>query len=350
MHRDFLFAHVLLIGSALLFYYLNPYGYENYLGYIRSFFSLAATPSGLDQIVSGENTAFCGGIGIVTALTYYVQILLVYELPIVLLALLGLVFCWRKVLEKRNQAIILGSFALAYFFGITAISVLGINPCQARYIVPVVPILALLSAVAVTRAREVVGKRLSIVLLIVTVLMGLYGPLMYDARLMLPATRIMAREWVLANIPNDARVVMLDETLDLPENEAALRDIQTYAPYFMTKKREYLLNTSPLQNNGRRFYVFTPTYFRGAIPVEFVGEHYDYLIVSWWDRYDRTEQLAIIKQLGLTGTMERIARFPDTATDETESFHLPDEMRAPLFKLPSLTQNGPVVDVYRIRL
>jgi hypothetical protein len=254
-------------------------------------------------------------------------------------------------MEKRDQAMILGSFAFAYFFGITTITVLGINPCQARYIVPVVPILALLSAIAVTRAREMVGKRLSIAILIATILVGLYGPIMFDLRLMLPSTRIMAREWIFANIPDGARVVMLDETLDLPENEATLRDIQTYAPYFLTKKRAYLLNaTSTKAYEGVRYYILTPTYFRNDIPDHLAGGRYDYLVVSWWNPDDRTKQMSHIENLDIPETMERIARFPDTATDDIESMDLPDEMRDPLFRLPSLTQNGPVVDVYRIRL
>lgn len=394
MHRDFLLAHALLFGSALLFYYLNPYGYANYLSYIKSFFSLATTSSGLDQIISGQNTAYCDSLGIMTALTYYPHILVEYELPIVLFALLGLVFFRRKIMEKRNEAIILGSFALAYFIGITAITVLGINPCQARYILPVVPILALLSALLVTSAREVVGKRLSATILFLALLTALYGPLMFDARLMLPSTRMMAREWIFANIPDGARVVMLDETLDLPENEATLRDIETYAPYFMTKKREYLLNSlkeysgvrywkdgenapqfaagtdrrqlssvpdgdsssrknamavAPHGGATRFYYIFTPTYFRGDIPAELMGERYDYIIVSWWNPTDRREQLALIEKSGILDTMERIMRFPDTATDETESMDLAGETRDPLFTLPLLRQNGPVIDVYRLQ-
>jgi hypothetical protein len=117
----------------------------------------------------------------------------------------------------------------------------------------------------------------------------------------------------------------------------------------MTKKREYLLTASPPQDVGRHYYVFTPTYFRGDIPAELVGEHYDYLIVSWWDLIERRRRLRETEQLSLPGTMEHIARFPDTATDETESLPLPDDMRDPLFKLSSLMQNGPVVDVFRIR-
>lgn len=349
MHRNFLLAHVCLLGSVFLFYYLNPYGFANYLSYVKSFISLAATSTGLDQIVSGENTTYCETHGLMVALTYYVRILLEYELPIVLLSLLGLSFCWRKILEKRNEAIILGSFALAYFFGITAITVLGINPCQPRYIVPVVPILALLSAVTVARARELVGRRLSVAILVGTILVGLYGPIMFDARLMLPSTRLMAREWIFANIPNDARVVMLDEALDLPENKATLHDIRTYVPYFLTKKREYLLNVLPEEYSEKHYYILTPTYFRGDIPAELAAERYDYLVVSWWDPTQREWWQREIEKLGLRGTMEHVARFPDFATDATESIPLPDDMRYPLLKLPSLAQNGPVVDIYRLR-
>src|SRR3989338_7478930 len=57
VYVPFVVAHALMLGFVFLFYYLNPYGYENYLGYVKSFFSLAATSSGLDQIVSGQNTA-----------------------------------------------------------------------------------------------------------------------------------------------------------------------------------------------------------------------------------------------------------------------------------------------------
>ncbi|MDO8520962.1 MAG: glycosyltransferase family 39 protein [bacterium] len=348
LHRDFLLAHALLLVSLLFFYYLNPYGFENYLGFLKKFFVLLDTPSGATQVVSGENTRFCGS-GLMSGLIYYPRILIEYELPLLLMAGFGVLFFRRKVLEKRSAATILGSFAVAYIAGITVISAFGINTCEPRYILPVVPILALLSAIFVTNVRERVSKPFSTLVLILAATAALYGPILFDLRLALPETRLLAREWIFAHIPDGARIVSLEETLELPEDETTIRDIQTYAPHFLTKKRAYLLHIPPDRRLGPNYYVLTPSYFRSSIPAELTKERYDYVIVRWWDPEDRVAQMEHVEKLGLHGSLERVARFPDNATDETKSLDLPNNMRNPLLALPSLTQNGPVVDVYRVR-
>lgn len=347
-HREFLLAHVFLLASVCVFYYLNPYGFENYLKFFKTFFALLGTSSGIAHVTSGANAHFCG-LGFVSGLIYYPRILLEYELPLLSFALIGVIFCWRRVIEKRNEVIILSSFALMYVIGITAISALGINTCEPRYILPVVPILALLSAVTITQVKEKVGKHFSIPLLVVVLLVALYGPVMFDLRLALPSTRLQAREWILTHIPSGARVVTLDETLNFPEDERTFRDIQTYTPTFLTKKRVYLLNNPSAQYSGTRYYVLTPSYFREGIPATLTKERYDYVVFRWWNPDDRMAQRENFKKLGLPGTLKHVARFPNAATDETESLDLPNNMRDPLLKLPALTQNGPVIDIYQLR-
>lgn len=348
LHRDFVFVHIILIGSVLLFYYLNPYGFENYIGFLKRFFLMFSTSSGAVQIISGGNTHFCGS-GLVSGLIYYPRILIEYEFPLALFSLLGIIFFWTKVIEKRSEVAILGSFTAAYIVGITLISVLGINTCEPRYILPIVPVLALLSAIFVTAIREKVSRHFSLFVICAATLIALYGPVLFDLRLALPSTRLLAREWIIQNVPDGARMVMFDETLDISEDEETLRDIRRYAPYFLTKKRAFLLEVLPKQSSGPHYYVFTPAYFQGTIPSVLIAKHYDYLVVSWWNPDYRADRMTQIEQLGLPGTLERVARFPENATDATESIDLPNNMRDPLIRLPLLTQNGPVVDVYQIR-
>ena len=347
MHRNFLLAHGVLFAGVALFYYLNPYGFENYLGFVKKFTGLLGTSSGAAQIVSGGNAQYCGS-GLISGLTYYAHVLFAYELPMTLLAFAGLMFYRRRVWEKRNEIIILASFAGVYFVVITLISAFGVNPCQPRYILPVIPVLAILATITVTGVREGFGRRFSSVILFVVVLIALYGPVMFDLRLALPSTKLEAREWILTNVTDGARVVAFEERLDLPENETTLRDIQAYAPFFLTKKRAFLLDASDKASQGPRYYVLNPSYFGKGIPASLTETPYDYVVLRWWDPSDRAFQLARFRKLGLVGTMELVVRFPSDATDETISYDLGND-GAPLSKLHTLTQNGPVIEVYRIR-
>lgn len=349
MHRAFLSAHATLLALIGLLYYLNPYGLENYVRIVRRFFSTVDTAPGIEKALSGELSRFCGD-GIVSGLTYYPSILGEYDLPILFLFLIGAAAFLIKWKRPRPEVGILCSFGVTYLVGITAISAFGVNTCEPRYALPLIPLLAMAAASTGILLIDKIGKRYAGAVLAVVVVASLYGPVLFDLRMALPSTRLMARDWIFENIPSGSRIVTFEEPISLPENTQTLRDIETHVPYFMTKKRAYLLAAPESATvSSPVYYVLTPNYFRNGIPTELLSAPYDYVVISWWTPNERYLRLKELEQLGFTGKLELSRRFPDNATEETESIDLPNNIRAPLFRLHRLQQNGPTIEVYQLR-
>lgn len=344
LERNFLLTHVLLFFCVSLFYYLNPYGFENYLAPIKKFFTMIT--GGVDNtsvVVSGGavNPGFCGE-GLFPVSTYYLRVLTSYEFFLLLFSSFGIFALWKRgTFGKRNEVIVFGTFLGVYFFGITALSIFGIVNCEQRYILPVIPILALLGALGVGALVENLSKHQKVATLFVIFALVLYGPVMYDLRLALPSTRLEAREWMLANIPDNARVINTDEKLDLPENGATLESIRTAAPERISIKRVYLiLHQEKIETPS--YFIYYPAFGKYS-----GGEDFGYLVISWWKPKDRIEQMESVASLGLSRDPMLIQRFPQNASDNTESFDLANN-NVSLYRLWSIKQNGPTIDIYRL--
>lgn len=213
-----------------------------------------------------------------------------------------------------------------------------------------IPLLALVAASTTYAAIARFGKRSATPILLAVIFASLYGSVFFDLRLALPSTRLEAREWILSNIANHSRIVTFEEPIALPENLETIRDIEEHAPYFLTKKRAYLRDSDVLLSPSvPQYYVLTPAYFREGVPETLLVEDYDYLVISWWNAEERALRLRQGYELESFKEIELLARFPEKATETTESLDLPNNMRAPLFKLHRLTQNGPTIEVYRVR-
>ena len=340
--RNFFIAHMLILFLVILFYYLNPYGFENYITYIKRFFaSLTGSGTSVASVVLGEHSNLCGE-GSFFPWVYYLRVLVFHESFLVLLSLLGVFMLWyHRRGEKRGEVIILGAFLVAYTIGITILSALEIANCEQRYILPVIPVMALLGAFGVAKLIErMVGYRS--VLLLLCLVLPLYGPVMFDARLALPSTRLEARAWMLNNIPSDAKIISIEERLDLPENLATLEYLRTTIPGRMTAKRTFLV-AHPERIGTPAYFMYNP-----AFGVYASREGFDYLIISWWRSGDRKAQLEHLQSLGFPGEPVLLSRFPADATDDSESVDLANN-NATLSDLWSLRQNGPIVDVYELR-
>lgn len=141
-----------------------------------------------------------------------------------------------------------------------------------------------------------------------------------------------------------------EEPIALPENLETIRDIEEHAPYFLTKKRAHLRDSDVLESPSvPQYYVLTPAYFCEGVPETLLVEDYDYLVISWWNVEERALRLRRGYELESFKEIDLLARFPEKATETTESLDLPNNMRAPLIKLHRLTQNGPTIEVYRVR-
>ena len=335
-HRPFLMTHILILLLILLLFWLNPYGILNYARHISS--ALGISLPG-DFINAGIAGAYCGK-GAFMQYTYYLRTLFGYEPLLFLLAIVGIAGFWRTY---RREASIFGAFFVVYFATITALSILGANNCEPRYAAPIVLPLALFASFGVSRFLAGLSWTTQKVALSLFALVMLMVPVLYDVKLLLPSTRLSAREWVVANVPDGAKIITIDEKLDLPEDLATVKNIGERAPAHATVKRSYLA-TYPGRIVAPAYFVYNPSF--GSYGA---GQDFEYLIISWWDPDDRVRQLEHITGLGLFDDLERLRRFPGDARDRTISIDLPNNMENPVWRLWSQKQNGPVVDIYRLR-
>ena len=327
--RLFVSCGVVLISVPVL-YFLNPYGFENLIRHAPGFTAPASSTS---PVVMFSVEGFF----------YYLQILFEYDPLLLLLALVGLsVFAHTS----RGQALLFLSYGGAYFIAVTILSFLHAIEFEPRYAFPLYPILAILAAFGF---RKLLGWiphhnfRSSIaVLLLLSVLVV---PLLWLSRFTLPATRVIALDWVRAHVADGSSLVTTDDRIPFPENIASIKLVASDTPQYMTKKRVWLF-THPETIEHPAFVVSYTSYFSGASTSS--QKTYQYVILSWWNPKDREERLRELARHVGDIPLEHVARFPDFATDDTESLDLPNNMRFPAEKLWSLHQNGPVVDVYRI--
>lgn len=340
---NFLIAHAALFSIIALFYFLNPYGFENYITYIKRFLAaLTGSGGGITQVALSQNPNFCGE-GSSSALTYYFRILFTHETPLTLFAFLGTATLWYRGMKiKKEDVIILGSFFFAYLVGITILSVVGIANCEQRYILPVIPIMALLGALGVATLFETISGKLRVLLALLIFTAVLYGPIMFDVRLALPATRMEAREWILHDIPDGSNMVNFDERLELPENFMTLERVGLSAAERMTVKRTYLL-ANPAKISMPAYFIFHPAF--GSYGE---GEDYEYLIISWWNKSDREAQMEKARSVVSGKELTLIQRFPHEATENTQSVDLGNNVGT-LRDLWVLKQSGPTVDIFLLR-
>lgn len=124
------------------------------------------------------------------------------------LALLGL---WVAFRQRRVDAVILASFVAAYVLAISA------HPLRwERWIIPVLPFVALLAAVGVSALAKGLSERMafiprkgwSVVLGAALVLPMLLQTVQQGQNRSGPDTRAQAREWLLANVPAKSKVLI----------------------------------------------------------------------------------------------------------------------------------------------
>jgi 4-amino-4-deoxy-L-arabinose transferase-like glycosyltransferase len=130
--------------------------------------------------------------------------------PRMVLATLGMVLAvwWR-----RSRQMLLAGFVIVFWVGISLSSL-----HWERWIFPVLPVLALFAAGAVVTLVEYLSERLRFNPSVQRALIGAavvlisvwpaYRLIMLDIRLAKPSTRVLAREWIVRNLPPGSRIVL----------------------------------------------------------------------------------------------------------------------------------------------
>ena len=165
----------------------------------------------------------------------------------------------------------------------------------------------------------------------------------------MPSSRLEAVNWVYNNLPPGESIINLDGYLELNENRQSLLDIEKYSK-FLTKKRTYLLNVGDEILPKPNYYVFFYSHYAPKIPSEILKKKFSYLIISWWDKNNFLDHLAELEKLNLAEkNLTLIKRFPAEATENDMGLDLGGSIDRPLKNLPKLKQNGPIVDIYKIK-
>jgi len=147
-------------------------------------------------------------------------------LPQAALALFGVVLAvWRR----RPKQILLVGLALVYLVGIS------LSPLHwKRFIIPVLPLFALFAAYGLNAAIERVSAHLNLrlsaqrglVLLVVLLVAAwpAYQLVLQDIRLASPSTRVLAREWIVENLPPGSQIAQEYYTAPLAGTDFAVSE------------------------------------------------------------------------------------------------------------------------------
>ncbi len=339
LDRRLLASVGLIILSVPVMYYLNPYGFANFTNYASKFVHVVS-PVVLEEAPTSLAAYGAPGEGVL----YYARILVEYDPLLVLLALLGVV-AWYRL--SRRTFLWLACYEIVYYASATLLSGTHTVAFEPRYALPLYPAFALSAAVGFRelwrRARRPLPQH---VLLFFILIFTLTIPTLWLSRFTLPATRVMAFDFVRTAIPDGSRLLNVDDRIPFPENVAALGEVASRTPKFMTKKRSWL-REHPEEITYPAYFVTTTSYYSGSAPD--ASSTYDYVVVSWWGPDDRAVRLSELTRFLNGKQIVSIAHFPVDASDETESIDLANNMRSPAFRLWGTHHNGPVVDVYGVK-
>lgn len=340
--KYFWLANVAIIICYLSIFYLNPYGFKNYInrqGKIWPSFNLMLESGAVASSGGAAGSLFFKVIDFFREFGYYAVVLIEYDPILILFFIMGVFALFFKEREKFYLII---SFILTYYFGITLV---GLVP---YYILPIIPFLALVAGYGLYNLYKKIKTRINqpvALAIIFFVLILNFTPLMlWNYRLIQPGARLAARDWVYKNISAGSSIINFDTLLELNENKDSLADIKRLAGNFYTKKREYLLSGPAGEYAWPSYYVVYFDYFKDW-PKELLNKKYDYLIISWKNKEELKTMLNQAKSLKLKASL--LKRFPASAK-ENDDYKDWRDMPKPLYTIMKDNIRGPIVDIYKL--
>src|SRR3989339_295161 len=333
-NKYFWLVNIIIIMCYFLLFYLNPYGFKNYInkqgGILPNISYLSQQDFNNDIASVGAYQDFSDKI------IYYPNALFQHEPLLVLLSLFGFAILFFK---ERKIFYIIVSFIIVYY------SVISFSGWEPRYILPVVPFMAIAASYGVFALYKRINKIMAICILVPIMIIIFVIPLAWDYRIIQPGARLTAKDWIYKNIPSGNSIINFDTPLELNENQQSLADIKKFASNYFTKKRAYLLSQSEEKYSEPNYYIFNYPHFNN-LPKELLNKKYDYLIISWSDGEELKEKLDQARSFKLDATL--LKRFPESA-DENSRYQTWWDMEKPIYTIINDNIRAPIIDIYKLK-
>lgn len=336
-NKYFWLANAAVVICYLLVFYLNTYGFKNYInreGKIWPDFSYLYS----SQLDPSPNIGLQSDkISLFGRMIYYPNALFESDPFLVLFFLVGLMALFLK--ERKIFYLTIPFVAIYYL----VISFAGL---EQHYILPIIPFMAIAAAYGVMAFYKKVNKTLAVSLIALVIVIIFLLPIIWDYRMIQPGARLAARDWIYKNIPSDSRIINFDSRLELNENKACLADIEKFAGGFYTKKRAYLLSMPEEKYPWPDYYVLNYTYFNG-LPKELLDKKYNYLLVPWSNKDELKNKLDQAKIFKSALTL--VKRFPESADENSLSATMREDMLKPIWTILTVKTRGPILDIYKLK-
>lgn len=336
-NKFFWAVNLILVMFYFLIFYLNPAGFRNNISANGVLPDIGYIFHATSKLAGGQASS-AAGQSLFYNYSFYFRILFEYE-PLLLLAFIfGAVALWLK--EKRIFGILFSFFAVYYL----VISSIAHEP---RYILPVIPLMALIAGFGLCYFYEKTNHWLAAMVIVSLMIFNFIPPLLWDYALIQASPVIAARTWIYDNAASGKKIINFGPPLELNENKEAINDIKKFSSQF-TKKRAYLLTLPEADYPQPNYYLLSDAYYEN-IPRELLAKKYDYLIISWWNKDDFQQKQDNLKKLNLKQKMVLYKKFPEGATENNFGVDLAD-LRNPVYNLllAKIKQNGPTIYIYKL--
>ncbi|MEW6008505.1 MAG: glycosyltransferase family 39 protein [Candidatus Omnitrophota bacterium] len=146
----------------------------------------------------------------VNMVNYFIQITLIFGIPIFIFAIIGTVGYLFKLKKVSAEILILLVIIIPYFLIISSDRHMY-HPCT-RYIIAIIPFLSLFAGKALNSFLEYgINRILKILVIAFIFIFSFFYTLSADLTFVKDDTRYKATKWVLKNLPENSSIEMLDQ-------------------------------------------------------------------------------------------------------------------------------------------
>ncbi len=328
--RNLLWGGGLAVFLVGIISYLNPYSFVRQFGRMLRTILETVGISAFPHLPVVQEVA----APISEKLMLLTQILFFDNPFLFVCGIAGLVLFAYQRGARSFPVLLFGGFSLFY----VAVFLFGWPGPDNRYALPLLPAIlfgaAHIIAAAFAQGRGKIVSSVSAIVLVCALSWSIVASVSYTKLLLLTDTRLMARSWVMNNIPADATVLVSANYMEIPRNRAVTEYLSLQEPSALRTRDRYLLTHA---GSFHPLSYFVLSLGEVVLLPEEDSHEFSYIVRSW---YREVEQYPIPAGYSLMAKFyPRDSVIP--LTDEL--LQNPDN---PFISLMRVWNLGPYVEVY----